>query len=70
VTLSCSRPARLVVVAGVLVGAVTGATLGLAFELRSDVGGERTLSGEELIERVMAEFDAEELPPDEHEEGR
>jgi hypothetical protein len=52
------------------VQSVTGRTLGLAFELRSDLAGQRALSGEELIERVMAEFDAEELPlEDDDKEG-
>jgi DNA polymerase III subunit gamma/tau len=52
------------------VQAVTGRTLGLAFELRSDLAGQGALSGEELIERVMAEFDAEELPSqDDDKEG-
>ena len=45
---------------------VTGRALGLDFELRPDGedAGEPPLSGDELIERVMAEFDAEELPAD------
>jgi DNA polymerase-3 subunit gamma/tau len=51
---------------------VTGVPLGLRYELREDLaaptGDEgEPLSEEELLARLMAEFDAEELPPDEEE---
>jgi DNA polymerase-3 subunit gamma/tau len=51
--------------------AVTGASLRLAHEVRADdeipSGGapEPALSDDQLVERFMAEFDAEELPPEE-----
>ena len=49
--------------------AVTGSSLRLAYALADDPGpatpGAVALSEEELIERFMREFDAEELPPDE-----
>ena len=55
------------------VQAVTGSTLKLVYELRTDAETEEVaaeaLSDEDLVARVMAEFDAEELPPDEPEEG-
>jgi DNA polymerase III subunit gamma/tau len=51
------------------VQAVTGRTLKLVYELRADEETEKVsaeaLSDEELVARVMEEFDAEELPPDE-----
>jgi DNA polymerase-3 subunit gamma/tau len=50
---------------------VTGRTLKLVYELRADEETEKVtaeaLSDEELVARVMEEFDAEELPPDETE---
>jgi DNA polymerase-3 subunit gamma/tau len=55
---------------------VTGRPLELVYELRADGehrpggdgrSGPEPLSGEELIERLMEEFDAEELPPEEAE---
>jgi DNA polymerase-3 subunit gamma/tau len=51
------------------VAAVAGQSFRLAYELRADeeVGedaAKEELSDEELIARVMAEFDAEELPPE------
>jgi DNA polymerase III subunit gamma/tau len=53
------------------VQAVTGRTLKLVYELRADEETEKVtaeaLSDEELVARVMAEFDAEELPPEEPE---
>jgi DNA polymerase-3 subunit gamma/tau len=52
---------------------VTGTPLKLVYELRADAETEEVaaeaLSDEDLVARVMAEFDAEELPPDESEEG-
>jgi DNA polymerase-3 subunit gamma/tau len=55
------------------VQAVTGSRLKLVYELRTDAETEEVaaeaLSDEDLVARVMAEFDAEELPPDEPEEG-
>jgi DNA polymerase-3 subunit gamma/tau len=47
--------------------AVTGSSLRLAYELADDTAAAAapTLSEDELIERVMREFDAEELPPEE-----
>jgi DNA polymerase III subunit gamma/tau len=56
--------------------AVTGASLRLAHEIRADhevpgaavaAAAEPQLSDEELVERFMAEFDAEELPPEQPE---
>jgi DNA polymerase-3 subunit gamma/tau len=52
------------------VRAVTGASLRVAYEVRADDeldGGAAApaLSEEELVERFMREFDAEELPPEE-----
>jgi DNA polymerase-3 subunit gamma/tau len=50
---------------------VTGATLRLAHEVRADgdvapaAAAPPRLSDDELVERFMAEFDAEELPPEE-----
>jgi DNA polymerase III subunit gamma/tau len=53
---------------GEAVQAVTGRTLKLVYELRADAetqqAADEALSGEELVARVMAEFDAEELPAD------
>jgi DNA polymerase-3 subunit gamma/tau len=53
------------------VQAVTGRTLKLVYELRADEETEKVtaeaLSDEELVARVMEEFDAEELPPEEPE---
>jgi hypothetical protein len=49
---------------------VAGQPLRLAHELRADSASEANgeaaapLSGDELVERLMAEFGAEELPPD------
>jgi DNA polymerase-3 subunit gamma/tau len=56
--------------------AVTGASLRLAHEVRADHDGpgaptaaaaEPALSDDQLVERFMAEFDAEELPPEQPE---
>jgi hypothetical protein len=50
--------------------AVAGQPLRLAYELQADsereANGEAapSLSGDELVERLLAEFGAEELPPD------
>jgi len=53
---------------------VTGSPLKLVYELRADAETEEVtaeaLSDEDLVARVMAEFDAEELPPEPPEEGR
>jgi DNA polymerase-3 subunit gamma/tau len=58
---------------GQAIQAVTGSTLKLVYELRTDAETEEVaaeaLSDEDLVARVMAEFDAEELPLDEPEEG-
>jgi DNA polymerase-3 subunit gamma/tau len=55
------------------VQAVTGHTVKLVYELRADAeteaAAEEALSDEELVARVMAEFDAQELQPDEPEEA-
>ncbi len=52
---------------------VTGTPLRLVYELRADEetteAAESALSDEELVARVLAEFDAEELPPDPPEEA-
>jgi DNA polymerase-3 subunit gamma/tau len=52
--------------------AATGFSLRLAFELRADGGAPAasvpTLSEEDLLERLMKEFDAEELPPEPEEQ--
>jgi DNA polymerase III subunit gamma/tau len=51
---------------------VTGRPVKLVYELRADeetAHAAEALSDEDLVARVMAEFDAEELPPDEPEEG-
>jgi DNA polymerase III subunit gamma/tau len=57
---------------GQAVQTVTGRTLKLVYELRADAETEEVaaeaLSDEDLVARVMAEFDAEELPPDQPEE--
>lgn len=48
---------------------VTGQPLALRFELRDEAGGEepedQSISGEELVQRFVEEFDAEELLDDE-----
>ena len=50
------------------VRSVTGSSLRLAYELRADVTRDEsdtpTLSADEMIERLMKEFEAEELPPE------
>jgi hypothetical protein len=50
---------------------VTGQVVKLAYELDdaddAAAAAPAPLSGDQLVERVMAEFDAEELPPDEKE---
>jgi DNA polymerase-3 subunit gamma/tau len=59
-------------VAGDALQAVTGHRLALRYELRDgedENGGEEVLSGEELVQRFMEEFDAEEVVEDEPEEG-
>ena len=59
-------------VAGEALQAVTGQRLVLRYELREDAeeaGGESVLSGEELVQRFMEEFDAEEVFEDEPNEG-
>ena len=51
---------------------VTGRPMKLVYELRADeetAQAAEALSDEDLVARVMAEFDAEELPPEESEEG-
>jgi DNA polymerase III subunit gamma/tau len=59
-------------VAGEALQAVTGQRLGLRYELRDDDkadDGDPILSGEELVQRFMEEFDAEEVLEDEPTEG-
>ena len=59
-------------VAGEALQAVTGQRLALRYELRDGEEaeeGETILSGEELVQRFMEEFDAEEVLEDEPEEG-
>jgi DNA polymerase-3 subunit gamma/tau len=60
-------------VAGEALQAVTGQRLVLRYELRDAAdeqpGGEQVLSGEELVQRFMEEFDAEEVFEDEPNEG-
>ena len=59
-------------VAGEALQAVTGQRLALRYELREGEEadeGETILSGEELVQRFMEEFDAEEVLEDETEEG-
>jgi DNA polymerase III subunit gamma/tau len=60
-------------VAGEALQAVTGQRLVLRYELRDaadeEAGGEQVLSGEELVQRFMEEFDAEEVFEDEPNEG-
>jgi DNA polymerase-3 subunit gamma/tau len=59
-------------VAGEALQAVTGQRLVLRYELRDAEGepeGIRVLSGEELVQRFMEEFDAEEILEDEPNEG-
>src|SRR5581483_5762266 len=60
-------------VAGEALQAVTGQRLVLRYELRDaedeQAGGEQVLSGEELVQRFMEEFDAEEVFEDEPNEG-
>ena len=50
------------------VRSVTGSSLRLAYELRADVTRDESdapaLSADEMIERLMTEFEAEELPPE------
>jgi DNA polymerase III subunit gamma/tau len=60
-------------VAGEALQAVTGQRLVLRYELRDaedeESNGEQVLSGEELVQRFMEEFDAEEVFEDEPNEG-
>ncbi len=59
-------------VAGEALKAVTGRRLALRYELRDDEEqpeGEAVLSGEELVQRFMEEFDAEEVLEDDPDEG-
>ena len=59
-------------VAGEALKAVTGRRLALRYELRDDEEepeGEPVLSGEELVQRFMEEFDAEEVLEDDQNEG-
>jgi DNA polymerase III subunit gamma/tau len=59
-------------VAGEALKAVTGRRLALRYELRDDEDeqeGETVLSGEELVQRFMEEFDAEEVLEDDPDEG-
>jgi DNA polymerase-3 subunit gamma/tau len=59
-------------VAGEALKAVTGQRLALRYELRDDEEepeGEPVLSGEELVQRFMEEFDAEEVLEDDPDEG-
>jgi hypothetical protein len=59
-------------VAGEALKAVTGRRLALRYELRDDEEepeGEPVLSGEELVQRFMEEFDAEEVLDDDQNEG-
>ena len=59
-------------VAGEALKAVTGRRLALRYELRDDEEepeGEAVLSGEELVQRFVEEFDAEEVLEDDPEEG-
>jgi DNA polymerase III subunit gamma/tau len=59
-------------VAGEALKAVTGRRLALRYELRDDEDepeGEPVLSGEELVQRFMEEFDAEEVLEDDQNEG-
>ncbi|MGO9495172.1 MAG: DNA polymerase III subunit gamma/tau [Solirubrobacteraceae bacterium] len=59
-------------VAGEALKAVTGRRLALRYELRDDENepeGEPVLSGEELVQRFMEEFDAEEVLEDDQNEG-
>jgi len=59
-------------VAGEALQAVTGQRLLLRYELRdaeADPEGIPVLSGEELVQRFMEEFDAEEILEDEPNEG-
>jgi DNA polymerase III subunit gamma/tau len=59
-------------VAGDALKAVTGRRLALRYELRDDQDepeGEPVLSGEELVQRFMEEFDAEEVLEDDQNEG-
>ena len=59
-------------VAGDALKAVTGQRLVLRYELRDDEEepqGEAVLSGEELVQRFMEEFDAEEVLEDDPDEG-
>ncbi|HET6865406.1 MAG TPA: DNA polymerase III subunit gamma/tau [Solirubrobacteraceae bacterium] len=60
-------------VAGEALQAVTGQRLALRYELRDpedeESNGEQVLSGEELVQRFMEEFDAEEVFEDEPNEG-
>jgi DNA polymerase III subunit gamma/tau len=65
-------PANRELIAGA-VRAVTGASLRLAYELRSDAevvaaGAAPSLSEDDLVQRFKDEFDAEELPPDPEEQ--
>ena len=51
---------------------MTGQRLALRYELRDDEEepeGEAVLSGEELVQRFMEEFDAEEVLEDDSDEG-
>jgi DNA polymerase III subunit gamma/tau len=60
-------------VAGEALRAVTGQTLALRYELRDDQddgpASDTVLSGEELVQRFMEEFDAEEVLEDDPDEG-
>ena len=59
-------------VAGEALKAVTGQRLALRYELRDDEEepeGEEVLSGEELVQRFVEEFDAEEVLEDDPDEG-
>ena len=59
-------------VAGEALKAVTGLRLALRYELRDEEEqpeGEAVLSGEELVQRFMEEFDAEEVLEDDPDEG-
>ena len=59
-------------VAGEALKAVTGLRLALRYELRDEEEqqeGEAVLSGEELVQRFMEEFDAEEVLEDDQNEG-
>ncbi|MDQ6915768.1 MAG: hypothetical protein M3155_08160, partial [Actinomycetota bacterium] len=46
---------------------VTGRVVKLVYELHDGDAVDRSLSEDELVEQVVAKFDAEELPPDEQE---